>query len=158
MLCDCSFVKFFVRANKPACTRSPLKVPPNSVLSGRYVWLVRAGRPKPRLVRPIFFSSPPNPGAFVIFTHRFWRGVGHHISFGAPMAFWRNNSNFAEMLLFVDSFRPDVERETHQGIDFTFAPKSALSPPVFTQASLNTFCITHVVVNRRQDPGQRIRR
>ena len=121
---------FSVREHEPACTRSQLELPPNSVLLGRCVWLVRAGRPKPRLVHRIFFSLSPNPGAFVIFTHRFWRGVGNHFRLWRTHGILAQELKFCGNAEFVSSYIPcNVERETDLGSLFHIGSK------IFTDAS-----------------------
>ena len=140
MTCKCNFSMFFVRAHEPACTCSQLEHPPNSVLLGRCVWLVRAGRQKPRLVHRIFFLLSPNPGAFVIFTHRFWRGVGNHIRL------WRTQGTLAQELkfcgtlnLFVHSFLATLCVTLTPAVRFTLAPKSSQLPKRFHSSKSQHF-------------------
>ena len=49
---------------------------PNSVLLCQVAGLVCACCPKCHVVHCFFSSAVPNPGAFVVFTRKFWRGVG----------------------------------------------------------------------------------
>ena len=86
-------------------------VPPNSVLLCQTVGLVRACRPKCRVVRLFFPSADSNPGAFVVFTHKFWRGVGSFSCLGAPMCFFAHKLKFCGNTT-ACSFCPNVQRET----------------------------------------------
>ena len=149
---------FFVLDHEPACTRSQLELPPNSVLLGRCVWLVRAGRPKPRLVHQIFFLSLQILARLsfsLTDSGAVWATTS---GFGAPMAFWRKNSNFAETLnLFLHSFLATLNVKLTSAVCFTLAPKSAQMPQRLTPANRNTFDPTHVAVNSRQHPGHQTR-
>ena len=78
----------------------------------------------------VFFpSADSNPGAFVVFTHKFWRGAGSFSCLGAPMCFWRKNSNFAETPSLVHSV-PTFNVKLISTHDLTFAPKCAQLPQV----------------------------
>ena len=138
--CECIFSTFFVRAHEPACSRSQLKVPPNSVLLGRCVWLVRAGRQKPRLVHRIFFLSLQILARLsfsLTDSGAVWATTS---GFGAPRALWRKNSNFAETLnLFVHSFLATLCVTLSPAVRFTLAPKSAQLPQRFHSSKSQHF-------------------
>lgn len=102
-------------------------VPPNSVLC-QLVGLVRACRPKCRVVHCFFFLRRLKTWRVRLFTHKFWRG-GPFSCLGAPMCFWRKNSNFAETPSLVHSV-PTFNVKLISTHDLTFAPKCAQLPQV----------------------------
>ena len=81
-----------------------------------------------------FFFSHTKSWRVVIFTHKFWRGLVTPVTtagFGAPMPFWRKNSNFAGTLLLVDLSLPTLNVKLTSAVAFTLAPKSAQLPQRF---------------------------